>query len=304
MTGMIILLPSYRRKTSSAKRGMGGDQNMRPRWRKLPVTVSLPVFVFLLFGSAAALAGPSETYYFFVFSNPVAGHEDEYNKWYDQQHALDVVAIPGFVSAQRFAKNELPLYRMVDLQVPKYLVIYKIVTDDIEAVFREVNRRLQRGETVMSPAFDRTTSVSYVYRPFRPEIKGVGGEPEKAKRGSKHLYVQVVFTAMVDGKESEFNRFYDDHHAPELAAIPGFVSAQRMILARPARTSIPATKYLALFRVETSDLAAVKEIASRPGFTASPAFDTKATRGYTFRAIGPLIEGDRVRAARAKPSQQ
>src|SRR5215472_1678890 len=169
---MIILLLGYRRKTASARRGVGGDQNMRLSCGKLRVTVSLPAFVFLLFGSAAAHAGTSETYYFFVFSNPVAGHEDEYNKWYDQQHAPDVVAIPGFVSAQRFVKNELSLYRMVDLQVPRYLVIYKIVTDDVEAVFREVNRRLQTGETVMSPAFGRA-SVSYVYRPFRPEIKGV-----------------------------------------------------------------------------------------------------------------------------------
>jgi len=271
---------------------------VRLNWGKLFVTVGLPALLFLLFGLTPAHAGTSETYYFFVFSNPIAGHEDEYNKWYDHQHAPDVVAIPGFVSAQRFVKNELPLYRMVDLQVPKYLVIYKIVTDDLEAVFREVYRRLQTGETVMSPSFDRTTSVSYLYRPFRPEIKGVGGESERAKPGAKNLYVQVVFTAMVEGKESEFNRFYDDHHAPELAAI-----AQRMILGRPANTSIPATKYLALFRVETSDLATVKEIASRPGFTSSPAFDTKATRGYTFRAIGPLIEGDQVRADRATRSK-
>ena len=251
---------------------------------------------------AAAVVGSAatETYYFFVFSNPVAGHEDEYNQWYDHQHAQDVVAIPGFVTAQRFVKNDLPLYRMVDLQVPKYLIIYKIVSADVEVVFKEVNRRLESGETVISPSFDRKTSVSYVYKPFRPEIKGVGGEPKGAKPGPKQTYDQVVFTAMVEGREPEFNLFYDEHHAPELAAIPGFVSAQRMILARPATASIPATKYLALFKVVTSDLAAVKAIAGGPGFTKSPAFDTQATRGYTFRAIGPVIEGDQVRAARAK----
>ena len=248
----------------------------------------------------------SGTYYFFVFSNPVAGHEDEYNKWYDEQHAPDVVAVPGFVTAQRFVKNDLPLYRMVDLQVPKYLIVYKIVTGDVDAVFAEVTRRLRTRETIISPTFDSKTSVSYVYRPFRPEIKGVGGEPEGARPGPKQTYYQIVFTAMVDGKEDEFNAFYDNHHAPELAAIPGFVSAQRMILATPANStsnpSIPATKYLALFKVETSDLAAVKQIAAKPG-TTSPSFDTKATRGYTFRAIGPVIEGGKVRAARAKRTQ-
>jgi hypothetical protein len=255
----------------------------------------------LLLASSAMCSAAVETYYFFVFSNPVAGHEDEYNKWYNEQHAPDVVAIPGFVTAQRFVKTDLPLYRMVDLQVPKYLVIYKIVTGDLEAVFKEVARRLETKETVMSPTFDSKTSVSYVYKLFRPEIKGVGGEPDGAKPGPKQTYYQVVFTAMVDGKEDEFNKFYDNHHAPELAAIPGFISAQRMILARPTSASIPASKYLALFKVETSDLAAVKQAATRPG-TTSPAFDTKATRGYTFRAIGPVIEGDKVRAARGANS--
>jgi hypothetical protein len=71
-------------------------------------------------------------------------------------------------------------------------------------------------------------------------------------------------------------------------------------LARPSTASIAATKYLALFKVVTSDLAAVKEIAAGPGFTKSPAFDPQATRGYTFRAIGPVIAGDQVRADRAR----
>src|SRR5271154_534699 len=177
----------------------------------------------LLAATGSARAVPAQTYYFLVFSNPTAGHEDEYNKWYNEQHAPDVVAVPGFVTAQRFVKNQLPLYRMVDLQVPKYLIVYKIVTDDVEAVFGEVNRRLKTGETVISPTFDSKTSVSYVYRPFRPEIKGVGGEPEGVKPGPKQTYYQIVFTAMADGKEGEFNDFYDNHHAPELAAIPGFV---------------------------------------------------------------------------------
>jgi hypothetical protein len=272
--------------------------------RRMFLVIARPVVAIfgLLLSAAAVCAAAPETYYFFVFSNPVAGHEDEYNKWYNEQHAPDVVSIPGFVTAQRFVKNDLPLYRMVDLQVPKYLVVYRIVTGNLNAVFDEVSRRLKTGETMMSPAFDSKTSVSYVYRPFRPEVKGVGGEPDGAKPGPKQIYYQVVFTAMVEGKEDEFNGFYDQYHAPELAAIPGFVSAQRMILARPSNASIPATKYLALFRVETSDLAAVKQVAARPG-TSSPAFDTKATRGYTFRAIGPVIEGDQVRAARAKSAQ-
>src|SRR5712692_5642387 len=176
---------------------------------RLLTIARLVVVLGLLLATGAMCSAATETYYFFVFSNPVAGHEDEYNKWYNEQHAPDVVAVPGFVTAQRFVKNDLPLYRLVDLQLPKYLIIYRIVTDDVEAVFAEVSRRLQTGETVISPTFDSKTSVSYVYRPFRPEIKGVGGEPDQAKPGPKQTYYQVVFTAMVDGQEREFNQFYD-----------------------------------------------------------------------------------------------
>jgi hypothetical protein len=109
---------------------------------------------------------------------------------------------------------------------------------------------------------------------------------------------------MTEGREKEFNAFYDKHHAPEVVAIPGFVRAQRMVLARPTTASIPPTKYLAMYWIETSDPTAIKQAAAsaQSAFTTSPAFDTKATRGYTFHAIGQLVEGDKVRAARTKAS--
>ena len=188
-----------------------------------------------------------------------------------------------------------------DVKLPRYVIVYKIVTDNLDAVVKEVFRRLETGETKLSPAYDRPSSISYIYRQFRPEIAGVGGEPAGAKKGAKQTYYQIVFAPFVEGKEDEFNAGYDGHHAPELAAIPGFTSAIRMILAKPLSTSIPATKYLALFRVETSDIAAVKMLAARPT-TPSPFQDASATRGYTVRAIGPVIEGDKVRSERAARS--
>src|ERR1700730_8074803 len=47
----------------------------------------------------------AETYYLLVFSNPVAGREDEYNKWYDGRHLADGSSIPGFVGGQRYVVN-------------------------------------------------------------------------------------------------------------------------------------------------------------------------------------------------------
>ena len=31
--------------------------------------------------------------------NAVAGHEEEFNRWYDNQHLYDCLAVPGFIRA-------------------------------------------------------------------------------------------------------------------------------------------------------------------------------------------------------------
>jgi hypothetical protein len=37
-----------------------------------------------------------------VFSNPVEGRDDEYNKWYDEVHMKDLLGVSPFKSAERF----------------------------------------------------------------------------------------------------------------------------------------------------------------------------------------------------------
>ena len=136
---------------------------------------------------AALSAAPVETHYYFVFSNPVAGHEDEYNKWYDEQHAADIVAVPHYMTAQRFLVMDV---HGGDPQWPRYLGTYKIVTDDIKAAMGEMSRRTLSGEAYMSPAFDRKTNIGYLYRDLGPEIKGVGGEPAAPNPVPSQTYVQ------------------------------------------------------------------------------------------------------------------
>jgi hypothetical protein len=241
----------------------------------------------------------TSTYIYFVFANPAEGQEARFNEWYDQQHLRDVVAVPGFKSAQRYVLNELPLYKEMDVKLPKYLAAYTIETDDLEGVFKEVSRRLKSGETKLDPAFDGKSYVGYTYQTLGPFVQGAGGEAPDALPGAKQKYVHIVFTPFNEGREAQFNDIYDRFHAPELAANRGFAGAQRMLIARQEPERIASTKYSALFYVETSDLAAVKKVAVMGG-TPNPGQDYKATRGYTYREIGPLLKGDQVRAERAK----
>lgn len=53
----------------------------------------------------------------------------------------------------------------------------------------------------------------------------------------------IVFTSPVEGREKEFNDWYDNIHLPEFVALPGVLSGQRFSAAPtgpPAKTSYAA----------------------------------------------------------------
>jgi len=252
-------------------------------------------------GAAAAPTAPAETYYLLVFNQPVAGQEQEYNRWYDRQHAPDVVSVPGFVRAQRyvFAGTQL---RPAPAK-PKYLVIYQIKTNDLAAVYAEVRRRLSTGETQISPTLDKDSGQNYTYRVLRPRLMGSQPDSQSGDLATVMGYAQIVFADPADGKDAEFNAWYDAHHAAEVLKVMGFTSGQRMVLAdvQLAPQQGPTPKYLTMFDIQSKNLARTLAEFQRlaPGMTSSPAFDGTKVSGYTYQALGPPLSGDMVRAERA-----
>jgi hypothetical protein len=71
-------------------------------------------------------------------------------------------------------------------------------------------------------------------------------------------YKMIVMTAPVEGREAEYNDWYDRIHLDQVVAIEGFKSAQRFDLSNNlgANTSLP---YLAIYEIETDDIDTVVE---------------------------------------------
>ena len=85
-------------------------------------------------------------------------------------------------------------------------------------------------------------------------------------------YLFVVLANPKDGQENEFNDFYSNRHLADVLNVPGIKTAERFVLTDPQRMSAPSPfKYLAIYHVETDDLAAVaSEIARRSGTDLMP----------------------------------
>ena len=97
--------------------------------------------------------------YLLVFSDPVAGREDEYNDWYDNQHLADVVAVEGIRSARRYEPVESPLS---EPSTHRYLAIYEC-DGDLAAITAELGARREDGRMPVSDSIDTSTTVSSVW---------------------------------------------------------------------------------------------------------------------------------------------
>jgi len=117
-------------------------------------------------------------------------------------------------------------------------------------------------------------------------------------------YTFIVLTNPVEGKESEYNDWYNRQHIPDVLNVPGFVSAQRFRLAdtQMSRDGNRAHKYLAVYEIETDDLAAtLKELRARGGtaeIVPSDAIDMKNVATYVFTPVAEKVLASAVRRPR------
>lgn len=88
----------------------------------------------------------------------------------------------------------------------------------------------------------------------------------------------LVFTNAVDGRDAEFNRWYDDIHLAEVLALPEFTGARRMRLAAAQMFDEQPFRYLAIYEYAGSARAAIDALlgaASRMRMSEAMAAEVK-----------------------------
>jgi hypothetical protein len=93
-----------------------------------------------------------------VFTRPVAGQEEEYHKWYNEQHLPDVTGLPGFVTGQRYVFDEASRNSMSAAPPFGYLALYEVADGELE-----------RAKAAMTAASEerRTAAADGGTRPVR-----------------------------------------------------------------------------------------------------------------------------------------
>ena len=82
-------------------------------------------------------------------------------------------------------------------------------------------------------------------------------------------YRLVALSNSVEGRDEEFNHWYDTQHLPDVMSVPGFVSAERLTCLGNG-----PHRYMAIYEIETDDIGAVlAEFGKRPGTDLMPLSD-------------------------------
>ncbi|HMO76854.1 MAG TPA: hypothetical protein PKD48_16075, partial [Sphingopyxis sp.] len=97
---------------------------------------------------------------YIVLTNATPGDHDEFNDWYTNTHIPDVLAVPGFVAAQRFRLVDHPALKPYPF---RYLALYEVLASDAEAAFAELKARAGTERMFLSPALDTSGIAAAPY---------------------------------------------------------------------------------------------------------------------------------------------
>ena len=150
-----------------------------------------------------------------VFADIPADKEDEFNRWYDEEHIGDILALPGVLNAARYVAVS---------GGPKYLTCYELETPDAMWTPEYENERKNSTEWTkkMNPRVIGTEYVSNIYQQIHP-----GEVSQDLAQSEMAPVLQIGRMNVTEFVEDEFNRWYNTVYVPNYEKVPGCIRARR-----------------------------------------------------------------------------
>jgi hypothetical protein len=97
-------------------------------------------------------------FHYAVLSQAVPGREDEFIRWYEEQHLPDVLRMPGVVSGKLI---RLSFQRTYDVEAPDYttLTLYELEGDDAEGIIASIREASGSDAMPMSDALTKAGMI-------------------------------------------------------------------------------------------------------------------------------------------------
>ncbi|HEV8438921.1 MAG TPA: hypothetical protein VGT40_12560 [Methylomirabilota bacterium] len=167
-----------------------------------------------------------------VWTDVPADQEKEFNRWYNEEHLAERLAVPGFLSGARYEAVK---------GGPKHLACYEL--DSVAVLESDAYKRVQDNPTEWtrrcSPAVVGTTYIRNVYTMIHPTALTAA-----AARSGMAPALQIGRMDVPAEIDQEFNNWYNTIYVPNYEKVPGVIRGRRY----RAVTGTPT--YLTLYEFE------------------------------------------------------
>jgi hypothetical protein len=167
-----------------------------------------------------------------VWADVPADKEAEFNRWYNEEHLAERMAVPGFLGAARYEAVK---------SGPKHLACYEL--ESAAVLESEAYKRVRDNPTPWtkrcSPDVIGTTFIRNVYTMIHP----AGVTPQIAASGMAPA-LQIGRMDVPPEVDAEFNSWYNTIYVPNYEKVPGVIRGRRY------RAIVGSPTYLTLYEFE------------------------------------------------------
>ncbi|KAJ4490077.1 hypothetical protein J3R30DRAFT_28617 [Lentinula aciculospora] len=201
--------------------------------------------------------------------------QDQFNDWYDNEHAPLRTTVPGFLTAARYKALDAP-----PKVFPKWLALYDITSTEVMQSQAYRNLRLKASENEKQVIGNLEVLNRRMY-----ELVESSDASEEESNGSDKTarFIYVVHMQVMKNKDTEqdqsrykaqedhFTHWYTSTHIPLLTAVPGYMRSRvfRLIehteLAGKAAKSVQGNNPFSLLAIHDWSVEGVK-IVNSPEF--------------------------------------
>jgi hypothetical protein len=167
-----------------------------------------------------------------VWADVPADKEADFNRWYNEEHLAERLAVPGFLSAARYEAVK---------GGPKHLAVYEVESPAVleSAAYKKVTDNPTPWTKRCSPQHIGTNFIRNIYtmihpRAVTPAVAGAGMAPA-LQLGRMDVPPEV---------DAEFNEWYNTVYVPNYEKVPGVIRGRRY------RAVVGAPTYLTYYEFE------------------------------------------------------
>jgi len=167
-----------------------------------------------------------------VWADVPADREDDFNRWYVEEHLAERLAIPGFLSAARYEAVK---------GGPKHLACYEVESAAVleSPAYRRASTNPTPWTRRSGPQAIGTPYIRNVYAMIHPAALG----PAAAASGMAPA-IQIGRMDVPPEIDAEFNDWYNTIYVPNYETVPGVIRGRRY------RAVVGAPTYLTLYEFE------------------------------------------------------